>query len=193
MLMIWKIQEDDIMSSHNYKPNKEVSFPTKRVYDADFSTGDLHPNFIDSVIWHGENLFISRSADSDIVQWQSGERDHLDLESDIVDCWRYLRESDEMDIFFIRMELDRSKRFLACGTTDGEINIWDFKDACQFHLVHNAMSGIVRMVTFSNDNGIMCACTSQGKIVRFDMEKKEIKQQIEDHEIDDEDHRDDIE
>lgn len=168
------------MGSMDYNKNTQRPFPTKRIYEPEFSADDINTNYIDSVVWHAQNIFISRSADGEIIQWQAGETDQLDLKSNYVDHWRFLREPDQSSVFFIRMDLDPKKRFLACGTSDSSVDVWDFKNGSQFQIKGFGTAGIVRMVSFSNDSEIMCACTGTGHLVRFDKKQQKVKQEVED-------------
>lgn len=62
-IKIWKIHtneiKDAVKSSYKYNILKDVSFPTLRIHFPDFTTREVHGNYIDCVFWYG-NFVVSK-------------------------------------------------------------------------------------------------------------------------------------
>lgn len=183
-ICIWKLDEDiknRMKESHDHQEGKGKKFPTKRICDSDFVTMKIHNNYIDSICWMSKNSFLSRSSDGDVVHWKVGTADETDLNLKATQIcnlhtMREITPASEQNVWFLRMQLDNDRRYLALGTVRGQIQFWDLQADSASAIIQSRISRtmtttLIGMVSFSPDDLILVAGTSDGKIVRFD--KKE--------------------
>lgn len=79
---------------------------------------------------------------------------------------------NECDIWFMRMELDLAKKFLAVGSQKGKIFVFDLNTEVPTNkrstLVHVKCNSPVRQTSFSRDGSILMAACDDGTIWRWD-------------------------
>lgn len=119
--------------------------------------------------WFGDS-FLSKSCENNIIWWkvkQSGKGLEVSklFTFDIIEC----------DIWFMRMELDLSMKYLAVGSQKGKVFVFDLDTEVPTNrrcaLVHLKCNSPVRQMSFSSDGGILVAACDDGTIWRWD--KKE--------------------
>lgn len=147
-----------------------------RVYNEEYLVGSLHKNYVDSVVWLDTNSFFSRSADGEIYWWKAGSTADADTNFKSKKITKLLKVKDNDpegdDQWFVRMQVDNSSKYLAIGHFSGYIFLWDLESASadglkRSTISHNKNSSTITMVSFSNDDSILIACTESGKILRF--------------------------
>lgn len=157
------------------------TFKTKRIYYPDFITEQVHNNYIDSICWMSKNSFLSRSSDGDVVHWKVGSADDTDLNLKATRIFKLHNirgmSSASVNVWFLRMQLDNNRRYLALGTERGQIQFWDLQadktNAIeQSRLSKTMTSTLIGTVSFSPDDLILVAGTDDGKIIRFDKKEK---------------------
>lgn len=176
-LKIWKLATDEISevikNSDTYYDVKRVrSFPTLHVHFADYTTRNVHRNYVDSVKWFG-NTFLSKSCENSIVWWKPGNLGdkELNLNTNSVSVIHTF-DVDDSELWFVRMDVDPSQRFIAVGNSIGKIFLFDM-DADTPNLKPSVMSNIkatkpIRQVSFSRNSDILIASCDDGKIWRWD-------------------------
>ena len=115
--------------SHDTVRTKEA-FPTELCHFPDFSTRDIHRNYVDCCRWFGD-FILSKSCENKIVIWKPGS---LDMETEVVDRLSenksvVIHQLDlrDCDIWFMRFSLDPSERLLALGNQAGRVWVWDLE------------------------------------------------------------------
>lgn len=178
-LVLWKLETEEIKDVMNRSVTHKdgAVFKPIRLYEPNFSTRQIHNNYVDSVCWFGTTSFISRSLNGEIVIWklEVGESG-FNLKSTKVSMIHKLKEEDpENDrIWFVRAQLDHSGSFLAIGDLQGKIHLWDLRagEIKKSTVSHPKSTKTIRMISFSLDGSIMVACSDDGKILRFDKKEK---------------------
>jgi polycomb protein EED len=176
-LKIWKLSTEEISeaikNSDTYYDVKRVrSFPTLHVHFADYTTRNVHRNYVDSVKWFG-NTFLSKSCENSIVWWKPGNLGdkELNLNTNSVSVIHTF-DVDDSELWFVRMDVDPSQRFLSVGNSIGKIFLFDM-DSDTPNLKPSVMSNIkatkpIRQVSFSRNSDILIASCDDGKIWRWD-------------------------
>ncbi|CAL1547484.1 unnamed protein product [Lymnaea stagnalis] len=179
-LKIWNLEKPDIrkalQESHNYNISKhDEPFPTEYCHFPDFSTRDIHRNYVDCVRWLG-NLVLSKSCENCIVCWRPGSHhDSLKVKSDDKESvWVLHRfEYKECEIWYMRFSLDYNQQIMALGNQVGHIFVWDLEvdDPTQTKftkLSHHKCNSAIRQTAFSKDGNVMLAVSDDGNIWRWD-------------------------
>ncbi|KAK3774585.1 hypothetical protein RRG08_035015 [Elysia crispata] len=179
-LKIWNLDKPEIhkalQDSHNYNPSKsDEPFPTEFCHFPDFSTRDIHRNYVDCVRWLG-NLVLSKSCENCIVCWKPGSHhDSPKAKGDDKDkAWVLHRfEYRECEIWYMRFSVDYNQQILALGNQVGHIFVWDLEmeDPTQTKftkLSHNKCSSAIRQTALSKDGNILLAVSDDGTIWRWD-------------------------
>lgn len=177
-LKIWRIKpfeelEDAIEQSATYTDQKRVrSFPTLHIHFADFTTRSIHRNYVDSVKWFGDT-FLSKSCENSIIWWKPGnlKEPGLNLNSNNSTPIHTL-EVEECELWFVRMDLDISQRYLAVGNQVGKIFVFDLESPSPnikpSVMSHHKATKPVRQLAFSRNSDILIATCDDGKIWRWD-------------------------
>ncbi|ESO12851.1 hypothetical protein HELRODRAFT_105574 [Helobdella robusta] len=180
---IWKLDNpyivDAIEKSYKYdKKNKnDKPFKTYSQHFPDFSTRDIHNNYVDCVRWWGK-FVLSKSCDNKIVCWKPNRLSTFDT--------RFIKTSDghvtsvlhkfdfsACEIWFMRFSLDYDQKILAVGSQTGKIFVWDLdvediSDARQLILTHPKCNTPVRQLGISRDGTIIIAVCDDGTLWRWD-------------------------
>lgn len=134
-LKMWNLDtseiEDVIAESKIFNPAKSSKpFPTLVNHFPDFSTRDIHRNYVDCVRWLG-NLVLSKSCENCIVCWKAGPLD-ADANTSVSggkgdDSVSVLHrfEYRECEIWYMRFCLDYQHKMMALGNQVGRIFVWD--------------------------------------------------------------------
>lgn len=136
--------------------------------------------FTFSLLWFGQDILISRSSNGDVVMWKPGtlHDESLNLKSKSITTIKLLKPTciEKERIWFMRMELDPTKKYLVLGNVYGKVEVWDL-GSNSIHSIkksfisHQKCNQAVRMTSFSHDGRILVFGCEDGKIFRFDKKK----------------------
>ncbi|CAG7831147.1 unnamed protein product, partial [Allacma fusca] len=138
---------------HGYKP-----FPTIIQNFPEYSTRDVHRNYVDCAKWFGE-FILSKSCENTIVCWKGGKTfqkwDEITpntTETTVIHRF----EIKDCEIWFIRFCLDFHKKTLALGNQSGKTYIYDMtaKEPNQIKstvLSHPKCISAIRQTAMSRD------------------------------------------
>ena len=177
-LKLWKFDTNNIkeaidMSYTHDTAKSKKTFPTELVHFPDFSTRDVHRNYVDCCKWFG-NFVLSKSCENTIACWKPGHLKKNKVESgetkvsiihnlDYKDC----------EIWFVRFSMDAKQKILALGNQLGKTYLWDMDTddpaQCKFIMLsHAKCNSAIRQTSLSQDGSILiCAC-DDGTIWRWD-------------------------
>jgi len=178
-LKVWKWSEQvEDAVQRSYKHDRGVtkkSFSTLNCHFPDFSTRDIHRNYVDCCRWFGD-FILSKSCENSIVCWKAGSlvpgapgKERLLRKTSVIQKLDY----KDCEIWFVRFCLDHSEKLLAMGNMKGKIYVWDLevedptriKPIC---LTHPKCDSVIRQTSFSRDGRILIAVCDDGTIWRWD-------------------------
>ncbi|XP_055302918.1 polycomb protein eed-B [Sitodiplosis mosellana] len=183
-LKLWRLDKPEIKeaieNSNTFNVNKsERPFKTVNEHFPDYSTREIHRNYVDCVRWIGD-FVMSKSCENSIVCWKPGrlndtsnEFKHGDSTASILHRFEY----KECEIWFIRFALDHHCKFMALGNQCGKVFLWDINtlDPTLIRaatLTHPKCTSPIRQTTFSRDGSILICVCDDGTIFRWDRENK---------------------
>ena len=153
------------------------AFPTELCHFPDFSTRDIHRNYVDCCRWFGE-FILSKSCENKIVCWKPGgleqkasvAGDKLSENKSVVIHQLDIRDCD---IWFMRFSLDPGERLLALGNQAGRIYVWDLeveepRQIRAVQLAHAKCASAVRQTSWSRDGRTLVGVCDDGTIWRWD-------------------------
>lgn len=147
------------------------SFPSLHIHFADFTTRSIHRNYVDSVKCFG-STFLSKSCENCIIWWKVGNFDEPFNLNTTNSTQIHTFEVDDCELWFVRMDLDFSQRFLAVGNSYGKICIFDLESETPpekpIILSNYKCTKPIRQVAFSCDGKIIVCVCDDGKIYRWD-------------------------
>jgi polycomb protein EED len=179
-IKIWRYDTPEIRSAIA-RSCSEV-FKGLRVQYPDFSTREVHRNYVDGLRFFGD-LLISKSTDDPIKIWKPGKLDTplLDLKDSREKSVTIFHEFplNESDIFSIRLEYGGAKDYLAVGDQEGRVFVWplnvdDPAESKYTILEHPDCKEPVRQVAFSRDNNVLVAVNDDGRIWRWDFQAENL-------------------
>lgn len=168
--MVWSLDSPDLLEA--ITKNEEVvafgrtAFASIRLHFPDFSTRDVHGNYVDSVKWFGDS-FLTKSCENNIIWWKATNSSKGFIVSklftfDLIEC----------NLWFMRMELDLSMKWLAVGSEKGKIFVIDLETETPVNrrsaLIHFKCTSPVRQTSFSRDGKVLVASCDDGSIWRWD-------------------------
>jgi len=179
-LKIWQFDsealEEAVKLSYTHDTLKtKTVFPTELCHFPDFSTRDIHRNYVDCCRWFGD-FVLSKSCENSIVCWKPGtlsqdqqnerereQRSTIIHKLDIRDC----------EIWFVRFSTDLQEKTLALGNTRGKIYTWDLTVSDPTSLRPSILSNpkcntAVRQTSLSRDGAVLIAVCDDGTIWRWD-------------------------
>jgi len=183
-LKVWKLKKPEIEKaislSYTYNPKASRPFPTVKENFPDFSTRDVHRNYVDCAKWFGD-FILSKSCENTIVCWKGGKTfqkwDEVGINTtettlihrlDIKDC----------EIWFIRFSLDYWKRTLALGNQFGKTYIYDLAASEPSSirtsiLSHHRCNHAIRQTALSRDGKVLICVCDDATIWRWDVNPDE--------------------
>lgn len=188
-LKMWRCDTDSIQAAiklsytHSTMKTKK-NFPTELCHFPDFSTRDIHRNYVDCCKWFGE-FVLSKSCENTIVCWKPGQLDQENLNKS-----KQMKELSEnkvtvihkigfkdCEIWFVRFSMDRYQKLMALGNQIGRTYVWDMDVAEPSHIKYSVLShpkcvSAIRQTSLSkNGNILICVC-DDGTVWRWDKETK---------------------
>ncbi|CAD7672155.1 unnamed protein product [Nyctereutes procyonoides] len=190
-LKLWRINSKRMMNaikeSYDYNPNKtNRPFISQKIHFPDFSTRDIHRNYVDCVRWLGD-LILSKSGRAILHSHQQCMKDpvspnlrrHLSYdidkikpsESNVTILERF--DYSQCDIWYMRFSMDFWQKMLALGNQVGKLYVWDLevedphKAKCTT-LTHHKCGAAIRQTSFSRDSSILIAVCDDASIWRWD-------------------------
>ncbi|XP_064606882.1 polycomb protein EED-like [Liolophura sinensis] len=180
-LKLWKCNKPEVIKamemSYVYKvSNSTRAYPTLEQHYPDFSTRDIHRNYVDCVRWLG-NFLLSKSCENCIVCWKPGRLNQQDVkisDNEVTILHRF--DYKECDIWYMRFSLDYWQKVMALGNQVGRVYVWDIDDddptqyTCTV-LHHQKCASAVRQTSFSRDGKLLLCVCDDGSIWRWDRVK----------------------
>jgi len=179
-LKVWRFDTECINEAikksytHDIVTSKKA-FPTELCHFPDFSTRDIHRNYVDCCKWFGD-FVLSKSCENSIVCWKPGtlETDGV-LEKGNENKTTIIHKLDYKDceIWFVRFCLDASEKILAMGNQAGKIYVWDLDVLDPGSIKHSILSHpkcttAVRQTSMSKDGQVLISVCDDGTIWRWD-------------------------
>lgn len=168
-LKLWKFNTDNIKAAINLSYSHDTMkikrpFPTELCHFPDFSTRDIHRNYVDCCRWFG-NFVLSKSCENTIVCWKPGKLSAKEIKTGETKV-SILHKFDYKDceIWFVRFSMDARQTILALGNQVGKTYLWDLdtEDPAQTRfsvLSHPKCTAAIRQTSLSRDGGVLiCAC-----------------------------------
>lgn len=165
-IMVWNLAAEDIVSAieASEKAQPQRKFPTLRLHFPEFTTREIHGNYVDSVKWFGDT-FLTKSCENNITWWKNANT------KSAVKLFQF--EFTDCDIWFMRMELDMLQRRVAVGTQTGKIVMFNLETDVPLNqksiLSHSKCTSPVRQMSFSRDSSIMVSGCDNGTVWRWDL------------------------
>jgi len=179
-LKVWKFDTAELQGaiqlsySHDSVKTKQT-FPTELCHFPDFSTRDIHRNYVDCCRWFGD-FILSKSCENKIVCWKPGtlEADgvnerHSENKSTII----HKLDVKDCEIWFMRFSLDPSERLLALGNQTGKTLVWDLdveepSSIRAVSLSHSKCTSAVRQTAWAADGRLLITVCDDGTVWRWD-------------------------
>ncbi|XP_015759951.1 PREDICTED: polycomb protein eed-like [Acropora digitifera] len=173
-LKLWSLDsvaiQKAITASYSYDPGKtEKAFQTFKIHFPEFTTRDIHRNYVDCVRWFGD-LILSKSCENSIVCWKPQEefeeifKGPFNSERSVTVLHRWVKKK----MCFGSVKTVKILKLF--HQTAVSLNVVDY---CVFHLrsttlVHNKCASAIRQTGFSKDGKILICVCDDGTLWRWD-------------------------
>ncbi|KAH8353571.1 hypothetical protein KR084_011875 [Drosophila pseudotakahashii] len=179
-LKLWRLDKPDIKEaielSSGFSPNKNTApFPTIKEHFPDFSTRDIHRNYVDCVQWFGDFVF-SKSCENSIVCWKPGKLSapwHEIKPQESATTVLHHFDYKMCEIWFVRFAFNAWQKILALGNQQGTTFVWELDcndpnlTKCS-QLVHPKSNSTIRQTSFSKDGSILVCVCDDSTVWRWD-------------------------
>jgi len=191
-LKVWKLNKREIqeiidlsytwkheLPSRNGKPSTYKPFPTVRCHFPDYSTRDIHRNYVDCVRWFNDFIF-SKSCENTIICWKGGKvfQSWDEITSHTTEATEIMRlEVKDCELWFIRFCIDFNQTTLALGNSYGKAYIFDLtcEDPAKVGkctvLSHPKCNTAIRQTALSRDGSVLICVCDDSTIWRYDVNK----------------------
>lgn len=168
-LKLWSLEKTDMKEamkqSYFWNPSRNGRpFDSILQHFPDFTTRDVHRNYVDCVKWHGD-FILSKSCENCIVCWKPGRLEDTTLRNNETSATVLHRfEFKECDIWFIRFSTDFCQKTIALGNQSGRTYVWDLdvdepSHARCYSLQHPRCTVPIRQTSLSRDGSVLiCVC-----------------------------------
>ena len=177
-LKMWNFNTENLRKAialsytHNSIKTKKP-FPTELCHFPDFSTRDIHRNYVDCCRWFGD-FVLSKSCENMIVCWKPGDLRSNDVkvgESKVTILHKL--EYKDCEIWFVRFSMDAKQTMLALGNQVGKTYLWDLDVDDPAHarysvLAHPKCTSAIRQTSLSKDGNVLICVCDDGTIWRWD-------------------------
>lgn len=196
-LKLWRLDKEKMQEAIEKSENVSIdsSFKTISEHFPDFSTRDIHRNYVDCVRWYGDLilskvvnsnynnllslkyqknvLFSLQSCENSIVLWKLENLNGTNKRSDFFPTVLHRFLYKKCGLWFIRFALDYRGDYLALGSETGKVFFWELNQSDTAHiptitLSHPKCTSTVRQTSFSQDGKILISCCDDGTIWRWD-------------------------
>ncbi|KAM7353273.1 polycomb protein esc [Cochliomyia hominivorax] len=185
-LKLWRIDtqefKETIEMSRTFNPNKsQLPFPTIMQHFPEFSTRDIHRNYVDCVQWFGD-FVLSKSCENSIVCWKPGQlhQSISQLKPNDASCTIICEfDYDECEIWFVRFGFNPWHKIIALGNQYGKVYVWELDPSDPKHTHTSTLNNIrctsiVRQTAFSRDANILVWVCDDGTVWRWNRKNAEL-------------------
>mmetsp|Transcript_31858 Transcript_31858/g.40880 ORF Transcript_31858/g.40880 Transcript_31858/m.40880 type:complete len:394 (+) Transcript_31858:25-1206(+) len=169
-IKIWNLEQVKIKNAikASYvqpRPSASCAFRTEFQQFPDFSTSNVHSDYVDCVRWVG-NLILSKSTHNKIILWKP---DLSRGDSSVIILREYA--FPDCNLWYVRFNLDSDLRKMAVGNKSGRVFIWDVDGSTQpiAKITHPKCHSIVRHTSFSPDGRTLISVCDDASVWRWDI------------------------
>uniref|UniRef100_A0A1A9WA11 Polycomb protein esc n=1 Tax=Glossina brevipalpis TaxID=37001 RepID=A0A1A9WA11_9MUSC len=166
-LKLWRINtaefQEKIKLSRTFNINKShIPFATIMQHYPDFSTRNIHGNYVDCVQWFGD-FILSKSCENSIICWKPGQlHENLSqLKPNDASCTIICEfNCNACEIWFVRFDFNPWHKIIALGNQYGKVLIWELdsidpRHAHSYTLNNIQCTSIIRKTSFSRDANVL--------------------------------------
>ncbi|XP_043486538.1 polycomb protein eed-B-like isoform X2 [Polistes fuscatus] len=182
-LKLWSLTKPNMKAAIDQSYHSNLSrngrpFDSILQHFPDFTTRDVHRNYVDCVKWYGD-FILSKSCENCIVCWKPGrlENDKLNNgETSATVLHRF--EFKECDIWFIRFSMDFMQSTIALGNQIGKTYVWDLEvdepgQARCWTLINPRCNAAIRQTSLSRDGKVLLCVCDDATIWRWNRESRD--------------------